>query len=44
MVKGMPVLTSSSVGMTSGGVPAPVVIAAVQSSEEEPKELTNIDY
>ena len=43
-VKGIPVLTSSSVGMTMGGVPAPVVIAAIQSSAEEPKEITNIDY
>lgn len=43
-VKGIPVLTSSSIGMTVGGVPSPVVIAAIPSTQEEPKELTNIDY
>jgi hypothetical protein len=43
-VKGIPVLTSSSVGLTAGGGPSPVIMASIQSSMEEPSEITNIDY
>lgn len=44
-VKGIPALTSSSVGITGGGgAPSPVVIASIQSSMEEPSEITDINY
>ena len=44
MVKGTPVLTSSSVGMTVGASPSPVITATIQSTTEEPSDFTNIDY
>ena len=45
IVKGMPALTSLSVGLASGvGPPCPVIVTQTESSMEEPKELTVINY
>lgn len=46
MVKGIPVLTQSSVGLcqTSGGIAAgPAIIASTQLMVQEPTEFTSVD-